>query len=136
MKFVKSHKIINSLIFKLDKDLSRYTKNYPENRRSMIYFLFRGENIAGMQLNVPWCERDHSYIDYFRKAYEKEDNPHHKNRLFNQLRLAESKRDFHTGSLRQINNLIQIGPPNLELKEARCEIYKISISFQPKCKSF
>ena len=51
-----------------------------------------------------------------------------------ELRDSEARRDFFTGSVRQIHNLIQIGLPNLELKEARCEIYKISVSFRPRGK--
>ena len=52
------------------------------------------------------------------------------------LRVSEAQRDFYLGSIRQIKHLIQFDPtPNLELKEAQQEIYKISVSFEPKGKS-
>jgi len=50
------------------------------------------------------------------------------------LRESEAMRDFHKGSIRQINHLIQFGPQNLALTEARCEIYKVSVSFEFKRK--
>ena len=83
--------------------------------------------------NIPQPEKDFSYIDFFRKAYENETQHGKKMLYLHQLRGTEAFRDFWTGSLRSVNHLIQIGSPNLELKEARCEIYKISISFEPKC---
>ena len=90
--------------------------------------------LAARQQDTPWLEKDYSYIDYFRKAYENETRPDQKMVCLSELRDSEARRDFFTGSVRQIHNLIQIGSPNLELKEARCEIYKISVSFRPRGK--
>ena len=60
-----------------------------------------------------------------------------KKKYLHHLREFEARRDFFTGSLRQINHLIQIdATPNLELKQAKCEIYKVSVSFESKCKFF
>ena len=84
------------------------------------------------QIHIPWLHKDYSYIDFFRKAYENETQHARKMIRLHQLRVFEANKDFWTGSLRSLNHLIQIGSPNLELKEARCEIYKISISFEPK----
>ena len=79
---------------------------------------------------------DFSYIDFHRKAYENETQPEIKMQYLHNLRDVEARRDFHRGSLRQINHLIQFDlKPNLELNEVRCEIYKISVSFEPICKS-
>ena len=51
--------------------------------------------------------------------------------FLNLTRYHESKRDFFTPSLRQVNHLIQIDEkPNLELVEPKWELYKISTSFQ------
>ena len=95
----------------------------------------RGRSQARKQENIPWPDRDYSYIDFFRRAYENETEPARKIGRLHVLRENEARRDFHTGSIRQINHLIQFDPkPNLELKEARQEIYKISVSFEPKCK--
>lgn len=77
-------------------------------------------------------EMDWSYIELLRKAYENEFRPEYKMQQLHQLQGNEVRRDFHTGSIRQINHLIQIGPPNLALKAARCEIYKISVRFELK----
>ena len=95
----------------------------------------RGQSLAEKQANIPWSDKDYSYIDFYLKAYEKETQPARKMTFLHLLRDLEANRDFHTGSMRQINHLIQFDPkPNLELKEARQEIYKISVSFEPKCK--
>ena len=95
----------------------------------------RGQSLAQKQNNIPWSDKDYSYIDFYLKAYENETEPARKIDRLHGLRTSEGRRDFHTGSIRQINHLIQFDPkPNLELKEARQEIYKISVSFEPKCK--
>ena len=84
-------------------------------------------------MHIPWAEKNYSYIDFYRKAYENETVPELKMMCLRELRGNEIEKDFNTDSIRQINNLIQIDPtPNIELKEARCEIYKISVSFEPK----
>ena len=74
---------------------------------------------------------DYGYIEYYRKSWENSTDPEHKKKAFKAMLTHEAKRDFFTISLRQINHLIQIGPPNFELKEPRCEMYKISLSFWP-----
>ena len=89
-------------------------------------------SLAAKQQDIPWLEKDYSYIDFYRKSYEnltvKDADALH------QLRDAEARRDFWTGSVREIHHLIQQTPPNIELKEARCEIYKISVSFDSSSK--
>ena len=51
--------------------------------------------------------------------------------MIHALRHCEATQDFYTGSIKQINPLIQFDPqPNLELNETRVELYKISISFE------
>ena len=93
----------------------------------------RAEGLQHKQKDIPWSEKDYSYIDLFRKAYEIETRPLKKEKILHELRESEAKRDFFTGSVRQIQHLIQLDPtPNLELTTVRREIYKISISFEPK----
>ena len=71
----------------------------------------------------------------YKKSYENETDPEKKQDLFNILRSSEALREFHTGSLKPINHLIQFDqPPNQDLTEARPEIYKISVSFEYKRK--
>ena len=105
----------------------------------MILFISlksRGQCLAQKQLNIPWPDQDYSFRDFFRKAYENVTRPDFKMKYLHVLRDCEARRDFHIGSLRQINHLIQFDPtPNLELNEVRCEIYKISVSFEYKRKS-
>ena len=56
-----------------------------------------------------------------------------KNGMLHSLRHAEATKDFYTESIKQINPLIQFDPePNIELTEARVELYKISISFNDR----
>ena len=74
---------------------------------------------------------DYSYINFFEKAYE---NEHHKlNRkrgILSLVRHSKRDRDYHLGSMKQINNLIQFDTrPNLMIIEPQWEIYKITISF-------
>ena len=80
-------------------------------------------------------KRNYDYIDYYRKSYELETDPEQKELSFYQVLEQEAFRDYHTESLRPINNLLQIDrKPNLELTEPKEELYKISVSFQPKRK--
>ena len=78
---------------------------------------------------------DYSYIEYLHKAMANETDASVKMNTFHQIKLHEGCRDYYGSSLRQINHLIQLDEkPNLELKEPRWEIYKISLSFLNKCK--
>ena len=64
--------------------------------------------------------RDYSYIEYYRRSVASEIL----------VKLHEGKRDYFSASLRQVNHLVQIGEPNIELLEAKWELYKVSISFE------
>ena len=87
------------------------------------------------QQKFPTAERDYSGIEYYRKAVENETNPVLKETYLHSLQDVEARRDFYTGTLRPIDHLIQFdNNPNMELNEARWEIYKISISFKYKRK--
>ena len=80
---------------------------------------------------------DYSYIEYLHKAMANatDASKEEKMDLFHLIKWHEGFRDYHSSSLRQINHLIQLDEkPNLELKEPRWEIYKISLSFLKKCK--
>lgn len=80
-------------------------------------------------------KRNFEYIEYYRKAYELETHPGQKEFFHFEILEQEAFRDYHTETLRQIDNLIQIGKPNFELKEAKEELYKISVShFMSKSK--
>ena len=92
---------------------------------------------------------DYSYVEYIRKAVEKTgpicskysgefssqlsacDNQtcrtqHH---YWIMLQSSELDRDFYAGSLKELKHLIYIdNKPNFDLKSARLEIYKISIT--------
>ena len=82
-------------------------------------------------------KRDFEYIEYYQKAYELEIWDARKKEFYHfEILEQEAFRDYHTETSRQINDLIQIGKPNLELKEPREELYKITVShFMPKSKS-
>ena len=94
--------------------------------------------------------RDYSYIQYMRKAVEKAgplcsncsdkclslesacNDPkcrtkRHYRRI---LQTSQLDRDFFVGSLKEIKHLIHIDKkPNFDLKSARLEIYKISMTY-------
>ena len=73
---------------------------------------------------------DWGFLEYHRKAVENETDPERKRGNLHCLLHCEATRDFWTGSIKQINPLIQFDPePNHELKEAKIELYKISVSF-------
>ena len=75
-------------------------------------------------------QRDFEFIEYFKKAMANSTDPDEKRRCLVQTKVNEAQRDYFIPSLRQINHLVQIDEKPLELKEPRCEIYKISLSFR------
>ena len=84
------------------------------------------------QADVPWSEKDYSYIEYFQKAHNHNDDPTMNVTILNALREAKVRRDYYLCSLKQLNHAIQFDvTPNLDIKEARPEIYKITINFAP-----
>ena len=72
--------------------------------------------------------RDYGYIEYLRKSLINAPDCQ-KELVLLTIMAEENRREYYTASLRQINHLIQIGKPNLELMEPKWELYKISISF-------
>ena len=92
------------------------------------------------QEDVDPAARDYGYIEYLRKSVVAEDwslnaSDIQKEMMLNLIRFHESKRDYHTVSLRQVNHLVQIDQkPNLELMEPKWELYKVSTSFE--CRKF
>ena len=85
------------------------------------------------QLNVDEAAKDYGYLEYFRKSLLSDNvSDHRKESTLLAIKFHESKRDYYTTSLRQVNHLVQIDEkPNLELVETKWELYKMSISFQP-----
>ena len=82
------------------------------------------------QKGIPRADWDWSFLEYQRKSVETEDEPERKSKMLHSLRHCEATKDFYTESIKQINPLIQFDPePNIEITEARVELYKISISF-------
>ena len=78
---------------------------------------------------------DYNCLEYYQKAYENETDPAKKDNTLNLLRSTIARRDFYIGALRQINHLFQIDPePNRDFEEAKWEMYKISINFEPRGK--
>ena len=82
------------------------------------------------QSGVPPYRWDISFLEFFRKAVEYETDQEMKSKYLHTLRVNEAFHDIRTASIKEINPLIQFCPgPNLELKEAKVELYKISVSF-------
>ena len=94
------------------------------------------------QQDVDPAFRDYGYIEYLQKSMGasnfsstasdiNQKEAVYLNVMLNDIKHHESKRDYYTASLRQVNHLVQIDEkPNLELSEPKWELYKISISFQ------
>ena len=77
----------------------------------------------------PW-EWDWSFLEYFRKSIELGTDPEYKEQTLHSSYHSEATRDMYCGSMKQMNPLIQFdSKPNRQLKEAKVELYKISISF-------
>ena len=89
-----------------------------------------GNWLQQQQDHLPPSEWDWSFLEYHRKAVENESDPERKRGNLHCLLHCEATRDFWKGSIKQINPLIQFDPErNHELKEAKIELYKISVSF-------
>ena len=52
----------------------------------------QGHGLEQRQENIPWSEKDYTYIDYYRKAYENEDRE--RNPLEKELYLCSNKIHF------------------------------------------
>ena len=72
---------------------------------------------------------NYTYIEYARKAY-KNAGRNCKELYFQNLQFMEAIKDYFTESIDEINCLKQFDQiPNLDLKESKWELYKISFSF-------
>ena len=101
----------------------------------MLICLSYGEWLLKTQKNIKKKDRNYDYIEYYRKAYENMANEEEKRYYYFMLIQAEAMRDFHTGSIREIDHLIQLENPNYDLREPEWDLYKVSISFESKCMS-
>ena len=81
----------------------------------------------------PPVEIGFDHIDYLKKAYTYEKDTHLREHMLVILRNVEAQRDYFTGSIVEIKNLVQYDRTPNDLKEAKWEIYKISISSNFKC---
>ena len=92
--------------------------------------------IEQSQNDIPSVDRDYSFSEYYRKAYEYDSPGYRKKSFWNDWQNAEAMRDFYTGSLTEIKHLVQLDQtPDLDLQEPKWELYKISISFPFICMS-
>ena len=101
----------------------------------VLFNQLHGEYLRNLQdeffeETTPSTEWDYTFIDYFQKAYENENNDSAlKCNILITLRKAEARRDYYNGMIKEIKDLEQFDcTPNLELTEPKCEIYKITIN--------
>ena len=93
-----------------------------------------GAYLFQKQIFVHPDKKDYGYIEYMQKATEGSSDPTFK-KVMTQIKYFEAIRDYGTSSLKPIKHLIQMDKtPNLNLMEPKWELYKISVSFQPKSK--
>ena len=108
----------------------------------MIYVIFDsylsyGTHLYQKQRFKDPTEIDFGYIEYLRKSMMNETCLTRIEIQFKTVKFHEGLRDYCSPSLKQINHLIQLDQkPNLELKEPKWELYKISISFLRTRKSY
>ena len=101
---------------------------YNPKQKTKMFCRIKVRHINGRYLRNNWSLYS---ICPQRKAIEIESDPEKKSSMIHALRHCEATQDFHTGSIKQINPLIQFdAEPNLEFNETRVELYKISISFE------
>ena len=94
----------------------------------------RGEYLRVSQTEIPKREQNYNYVEYLRKSYESEEEQDSKYEKMLFLRHEEASRDYYTGKIIEIHNLVQFDQRPSDLREARWDIYKISLSFAIKCK--
>jgi len=97
---------------------------------SLGFLLSKRQQLRGIR-PPDW---DFTYIKYMRIGYENETDPIVKRDRWLNLQYSEAFRDYNTGVIKEIKNLVQLDKKPNDLKEARCEIYKISISYEYKRK--
>ena len=72
---------------------------------------------------------NYTHIEYARKAYQNAER-NCKEQYFQYLQFMEAMKDYFNESIDEIKYLKQLDQiPNLDLKESKWELYKISISF-------
>ena len=64
--------------------------------------------IEQSQNDVPSVERDYSFAEYYRKAYEYDSPGYRKDSFWHDWQNAEAMRDFYTGSITEIKHLVQL----------------------------
>ena len=52
------------------------------------------------QAGIPWIDKDYSYIDFFRKSYNYDDDPVTKEISLIGIRDAETRKEYHMGSIK------------------------------------
>ena len=120
----------------ISDESDRYARMALEIEPNDVLFnQLHGEYLRNLQdeffeETTPSTEWDYTFIDYFQKAYENENNDSAlKRNIMITLRKAEARRDYYNGMIKEIKDLEQFDcTPNLELTEPKCEIYKITIN--------
>lgn len=108
----------------------RVKPNDASFNRSLAWHLAKRQQESG----APPTDWNYNYIKYFRIAHENETDPKVKEQNLLNWTYSEAFRDYWSSSIKEIKNLVQLDNNPDELKEARCEIYKISLSFDYQCK--
>ena len=96
---------------------------------SKLFLVSRAVYFSNIQNHMhPSCWNYH-YIEYARKAYNHA-GPTRVEEYYKYLQSMNAMKDYFTESINEINHLKQLDQtPNLELRESKWELYKISFSF-------
>ena len=76
---------------------------------------------------------DYSFIDLLRRALEtfrvhSTGSPFDKKQLYSEIVYYEAHREYHEGAIKEFKALNQVGTPDHDLREAKWELFKISMS--------
>ena len=121
----------------ISEDFERYIKmGLRIKPRDPVYNESLAWCQAKRQQGTPTTQWDYSYIKYFHIAHENHSDPVAKRKNWLNLQYSEAFRDYNTGVMKDLKHLVQLDPKPLDLKEVRCEIYKITVSFDYICKLY
>ena len=96
--------------------------------KSRGYYL----EITQTDSDIPAVNWDYEFVEFYRKACAQSEltSAEEKKDILFALENGEALRDYYTGAIGEIKHLVQLdSTPNLELKEPKWELYKISVSF-------
>ena len=95
-----------------------------------VFLKSRALYLERKQKDIPCIDWDYGFADFYRDAYQCEKADDLKESFWLDWQNAEAIRNYYTGSVSEIKHLIQFDETPCDLKEAKCDLYKISFSYR------